>query len=133
MSTTRESSRTLTYWVIPLAAVAIGIAYLVAGIVGGDTAFGVIGLGVMLAAGAAFVVAARWTETARGLMDRRDERISAIDQSATTFAGLCVLAAVLVMFVVEIARGDDGQPYSALGAVGGVAYVASLVWLRFRR
>ncbi len=133
MPTTRESSRTLTYWTIPLTAVSIGIAYLVAGIVGDDTAFGVIGLALMLAVGAVFLVAARWSETARGLMDRRDERITAIDRSATTFAGLCVLAAVLVMFVVEIARGDDGQPYSALGAVGGLAYVASLVWLRFRR
>ena len=46
---------------------------------------------------------------------------------------MCVIAAVLVMFVVEIARGDDGQPYAALGAVGGIAYVASLVWLRSQR
>ncbi len=133
MPTTRESTRTLTYWTIPLTAVAIGIAYLVAGLAGGDTEFGLIGLLVMLAAGAVFVVASRWSETARGLMDRRDERISAIDRSATTFAGLCLLAAVLVVFVVEIARGDDGQPYSALGAVAGGAYVVSLVWLRFRR
>ena len=133
MSTTRESRRTLTYWTIPLTALAIGIAYLVAGLVGGDTAFGVTGLAVMVAAGAVFVVAARWSETARGLMDRRDERITSIDQSATTFAGLCVIAAVLAMFVVEIARGDDGEPYSVLGAVGGLAHVASLVWLRFRR
>ena len=130
---TRESTRTLTYWTIPLTAVAIGIAYLVAGLAGDDPEFGVIGLLVMLAAGAVFLVAARWSETARGLMDRRDERISAIDRSATLFAGGCLLAAVLVMFVVEIARGDDGQPYSALGAIAGVAYVVSLVWLRFRR
>ncbi|MDZ5622317.1 hypothetical protein SFC88_15855 [Nocardioides sp. HM23] len=130
---TRESQRTLTYWIVPATAVAIGIAYLVAGLVGDDTAFAVTGLLTMLAAGVVFVVAARWSETARGLLDRRDERITSIDRSATMFAGMCVIAAVLVMFVVEIARGNDGDPYSALGAVGGLAYVASLVWLRFRR
>ena len=80
-----------------------------------------------------FLLASRWSETARGLMDQRDERIRAIDGSATMFAGMTAIAAVFVMFVVEIARGDDGQPYSALGAIAGVAYVASLVWLRFRR
>jgi hypothetical protein len=37
------------------------------------------------------------------------------------------------MFVVEIARGHSGMPYAALGAVGGVAYLAALVWLRLRR
>ncbi|KAA1426512.1 hypothetical protein [Nocardioides antri] len=130
---TRESPRTLTYWIVPLTAAAIGVAYLVAGLVGDDPGFGVTGLLVMLAAGAAFLVASRWSETARGLMERRDERINAIDQSATTFAGLCVIAAVLAMFVVEVARGNDGQPYAALGAVAGAAYVGSLVWLRFRR
>ena len=36
-------------------------------------------------------------------------------------------------FMVEIARGQDGMPYAALGAVAGVAYVAALVWGRLRR
>ena len=130
---TRESERTLTYWIVPATAVAIGIAYLVAGLVGGDTAFAVTGLLAMVAAGAAIVISARWSETARGLLDKRDERITAIDRSATTFSGLALILAVLVMFVVEVARGDDGQPYAALGAIAGLAYVASLVWLRFRR
>ena len=130
---TRESQRTLTYWVVPATAVAIGIAYLIAGIIGGDTTFAVTGLVAMVLAGAVLVVAARWSETARGLLDRRDERITAIDRSATTFSGMCLILAVLAMFVLEIARGDDGQPYAALGAVAGAAYVVSLVWLRFRR
>lgn len=130
---TRESERTLTYWIVPATAVAIGIAYLVAGLVGGDTTFAVTGLLAMVATGAAIVLAARWSETARGLLDKRDERITAIDRSATTFSGLCLILAVLAMFVVEVAQGRDGMPYSALGAVAGVAYLVSLVWLRFRR
>jgi hypothetical protein len=46
---------------------------------------------------------------------------------------MVVLLTVLVMFVVEIARGEDGSPYSELGALGGLTYVVSMVWLRYRR
>ena len=34
--------------------------------------------------------------------------------------------------MVEIARGEDGMPYSALGAVGGVPYVVIVLVLRRR-
>jgi hypothetical protein len=48
-------------------------------------------------------------------------------------AGTSVLAAALAMFVVEIARGQDGSPYYQLAAIGGVTYVIALVVFRFRR
>jgi hypothetical protein len=40
--------------------------------------------------------------------------------------------AVAGAFVYEIARGQDGQPYALLGFVFAVAYVAALLWLRWR-
>ena len=132
MSTTDKVSPA-TRWAVPGVAALAGVAYLVAGILGDDVSFGVFGLVLMLGAGGAFVLAARWSETAAGLRDRTDERINDIDRSASLTAGMVVLLAVLVMFVVEIARGEDGSPYSELGALGGVTYVASLTWLRFRR
>ena len=132
MTETRQVPRR-TRWAIPVTAVVFGVAYLVAGIAGGDPAFGVFGLLVMLAVAGAFVVAARRSETVAGLIDRRDERINSIDRDASLVAGMAVLLAVLVMFVVELAQGRDGLPYAALGAVGGVAYVAALVVLRMRR
>jgi hypothetical protein len=46
---------------------------------------------------------------------------------------MAILLAVLVMFMVEFARGNSGSPYYQLGALGGVAYLVSLVWLRLRR
>ena len=133
MSTHDKATPLTTRWAVPGVAVIAGLAYLVAGVLGDDLSFGVVGLAVMLAVGVVFVVAARWSETAAGLRDRTDERINAIDRSASLTAGMTVLLVVLVMFVVEIARGEDGSPYSQLGAVGGVTYVVSLVWLRFRR
>jgi hypothetical protein len=128
-----HSHRPSVRWVVPLTAVAIGIAYFVAGLLGGNLVFGVAGLLLMLATALVFVVAARRSETVAGLMDRKDERINAIDAGASLFAGMTVLVAVLVMFVVEIARGRDGSPYDVLAAIGGVSYVSSLVYLRFRR
>jgi hypothetical protein len=87
----------------------------------------------MTATGAALLVLSRFSETVAGLLDRRDERINRIDTDATTFAGLAVIVAVIVGFVVEIAQGKDGSPYSMLGAIGGVAYLAALVFFRPRR
>jgi uncharacterized membrane protein len=128
-----NEARWLTRWSTPIVAAVIGICYLVAGFAGGDPAFGWFGLGLMLSVGLAFVLLSRRSEMVAGLADRRDERINAMDRDATLVAGMAVVLAVLVMFVVEIARGQDGSPYYQLGALGGVAYVAALVWLRLRR
>ena len=118
---------------IPGFAVLCGVGYLVAGWIGGDRGFGLQGLGIMLAVAVAFLVLSRTSETVAGLLDRRDERINGIDKDATVFAGMTLICAVLIGFVVEIARGQDGMPYAALGALAGVAYVLALIVQRIRR
>ena len=120
-------------WGTPLLAVVMGLAYLVTGWIGDDLHFGLVGLLIMVGLAAALLLGGRFSETVAGLLDRRDERINSIDNQATGFAGMAVILAVLVGFVVEIARGQDGSPYSALAAIGGVSYVVALVALRFRR
>ena len=40
--------------------------------------------------------------------------------------------AVIVAFLVEVARGHDGMQYAWLGAVAGLAYLTAIVVLRFR-
>jgi hypothetical protein len=119
-------------WLIPVTALAIGLGYLVSGIAGGRPGFGVLGLVLMLAVALGFVLSARWSETVEGLVSRRDERINSLDQRATLFAGLVLIVAVIVMFMVQIARGESGTPYYQLGALAGVAYVGALGYLRFR-
>ncbi|WP_435747171.1 hypothetical protein [Nocardioides sp. SYSU DS0663] len=133
MSTREKTTPVMIRWAVPGVAVIAGLAYLVAGVMGDDLTFGLVGLGVMLAVALVFVAASGWSETAAGLRDRTDERINQIDQSASLAAGMTVLLAVLAMFVVEIAQGEDGSPYYQLGALGGVTYLVTLVWLRFRR
>ena len=34
--------------------------------------------------------------------------------------------AIIVAFIVEVARGQDGTPYSWLGAIGGLSYLIAL-------
>lgn len=120
-------------WGTPLVSVAIGVAYLIAGWMGGDRQFGVFGLAVMSAVAVIMLVTGRFSETVAGLLDRRDERINMIDDRATLFAGIVVLAAVIVGFIVEIAQGQDGSPYYQLGALGGISYLTGLLVMRFRR
>ena len=110
----------------------MGVVYLVALSVAGNPVYGVLAFAVMVAFSAALLLARRRSETVRGLLDHRDERISAIDLRATAITALAMIAVVLVAFVVQIARGQSGWPYSMLGFVGGVSYVAAVIYLRIR-
>lgn len=128
-----DTKTNLQRWYVPAVATLIGVAYLIAGVVGDDLRFGVFGLLLMLGVAGAMLLASRRSETVKGLLDRQDERIRSIDNDATMFAGTAVIIAVIVGFVIEIARGQDGVPYAVLGAIGGVAYVGALIVLRLRR
>jgi hypothetical protein len=123
---------TRSKWFLPAFAVALGIVMFVAQLVGGSLAGALWSFGVMTVFAAVVLLGGR-SETIRGLRgDGRDERFRQLDIHATALAGLAVIVAVVVAFLVEVARGHDGQPYAWLGAVGGVAYVAADVALRLR-
>jgi hypothetical protein len=64
--------------------------------------------------------------------DGRDERFRQIDLAATAIAGLVVITAIIVAFIVEVARGHSGQPYTWFDAPAGLAYLAAVVALRVR-
>ncbi len=119
-------------WVTPAVGLIIGIAYLGAGWAGGHPVFGLVGFGIMAVFSLGLLLVARRSETVRGLLDRRDERIAAIDLQATAVAGGVLIVAIIAAFVVEIARGQDGAPYYWLGAVAGVTYVLAVLLLRLR-
>jgi hypothetical protein len=100
--------------------------------IGGDAGSGLGSLGIMTAFGAVVLFGGR-SETIRGLRgDGRDERFRQIDIHATAIAGLAVITAIIIAFVVELARGHNGSPYAWLGAVGGVAYLVAIVVFRLR-
>ena len=135
MSTARQemsTDRNMRRWAAPLVGLTIGIAYLIAAWVSGNPVLGLEMFAIMLLFTGGMVLAARRSETVKGLLDGRDERITSIDLKATAFAGGVVLITIIGAFVVEIARGEDGMPYTWLGALGGVSYIGAIIALRMR-
>jgi hypothetical protein len=119
-------------WFLPAFSVAMGFVLLGAGIVGDHAGDGLFALGVLTAFGAVVLLGGR-SETIRGLRgDGRDERFQAIDMRATLASGSALLIAVLVAYIVSVANGHDGSPYSWLAAIAGLVYLASVAWLRIR-
>ena len=123
---------TKTKWFLRLFAVALGLVMLAAQWVGGNPGSGLVTLGILTAFGTLILLGGR-SETIRGLRgDGRDERFRTIDVHASALAGLVVITAIIIGFVVEIARGHDGNPYGWLGAVAGIAYLVAIAVLRIR-
>ena len=128
--TTRTKRR--SYWATMALGGVIGIVYLIGFAAGGKPLLGVGALAVMVAFSGALVLVGRRSETVRGLLDHRDERISAIDLRATAVTALALIAVILIGFVVSIARGGSGWPYDMIGFVGGLAYLGAVVFFRAR-
>ena len=129
----KDCSRfTRSRWFMLALCVALGGVVLLASWLGGSLASGLIGLAVLTGFGL-FISLASGSETIRGLRgDGRDERFAQIDLRATAATGMVLIIAVIVAFLVEIARGHDGSPYTWLGALAGIAYVAAIAFQRWR-
>jgi hypothetical protein len=120
-------------WALPLFSLLLGLVILGAFALGGNVDQGLGGLGVMAATGLIFLIGGQRSETLRGLRgDGRDERFALIDMKATALAGQALILAVIVGWLVEIAQGNDGNPYGLLGALAGVVYIVAVVALRVR-
>jgi len=119
-------------WFLPLFAVALGFIMWGASWAGGHPVQGAVSFGIMAAFGAVFVFGGR-SETIRGMRgDGRDERWAMIDLRATALAGLAVIVAVIVGFLIEIAHGRSGWPYTMLGAIAGLVYLLAFLAGRWR-
>ncbi len=131
---TRDSSRAFarSRWFILATCLFLGGVSVLVSWLGGQIASGLIGLAVLACFGL-FIAVAGGSETIRGLRgDGRDERFALIDLRATAAAGQALIVAVIVGWLVEIARGHSGSPYDWLGAVGGLAYALAVGFQRWR-
>jgi hypothetical protein len=123
---------TKSKWFVPLLSVILGLVVFAAQWVGGDPGSGLVSFGIMAGFGALILLGGR-SETIRGLRgDGRDERFRMIDIHATALAGLAVILAIIVAFIVELAKGHTGNPYGWLGAIGGITYLVAIVVFRIR-
>ncbi len=126
------AGRRQSKWVVPVFSLALGFVFLGIQWSNGDPVGGLVSFAIIAGFGAVILFGGR-SETIRGLRgDGRDERFRQMDVNATAFAGLVVITCILVGFFVELARGQDGNPYGPLGAAAGLAYIASVVWQRLR-
>jgi hypothetical protein len=122
-----------TRWFMPAFCVLLAALIFAAFAIGGNTGEGAISAAVLLLLGAVFFFGARRSETLAGLGGPgRDERWAQIDIHATALAGVVLVLVIIGAWLVEIAQGHDGSPYGQLGAVGGLAYVAAVLFLRRR-
>ena len=123
---------TRTKWFLPAFCVVLGVVVLAAQWIGGDPRGGLYSLALMTGFGLLVLFGGR-SETVRGLRgDGRDERFRMIDLSATAFAGIVLISVIIVLWLVELARGHDGNPYGLLGAVGGLSYLGAIAFMRWR-
>ena len=131
---TKDCSRGIarSKWFLPSFSLGLGLVMLAVSWLGGHPGAGVISFGVLAVFGL-FVLAAGRSETIRGLRgDGRDERFAMIDLRATALAGLTVIIALIVAWLIAIARGQSGGPYDWLCAIGGLAYLIAIGLLRWR-
>ena len=123
---------TRSKWFLPLFAVVLGLLVFVAQWIGGNPGSGLVSFAILAGAGLLLLLGGR-SETVRGLRgDGSDERFRRMDIHATALAGLAVILAVIVAFLVELARGHDGSPYTWLGAIAGITYIAAIITFRIR-
>jgi hypothetical protein len=123
---------TSSKWLLPTFALALGVVVFVAQWIGGSPSSGLVSLAILAGFGLLILIGGR-SETVRGLRgDGRDERFRQIDIHATAIAGTVVISAIIVAFIVEVARGHSGSPYTWLGAIAGLAYLAAVIVLRLR-
>ena len=121
---------TRSRWWLPLVSVFLGVTCFVAFWIGGERGSAWFALALMSGIGVLALVGGRF-DMVRGLRgDGRDEYWERIDVHATALAGYVVILAIIGMCLWEWGNGRDGAPYTQLGALAGVSYLAALAVLR---
>jgi hypothetical protein len=120
-------------WWLPAFSLLLGAVMLAAFAIGGEPGDGAQAFAVMAAIAALFGFGSRRSETLGGLGGPgRDERWAMIDLRATALAGMVLITVVIGAWLYEIASGEDGSPYSQLGAIAGLAYMLAVAAGRLR-
>ena len=118
---------------VPVTALVLGIVAWIALAVGGDPRSGAVSFAILAAYGAAVYLLASRSDVARVLVgDAPDERYRAIELRAVAAVGIVLIACVIAGFLWEQAHGRSGMPFTLMGAVAGLTYLAGVVYGRLR-
>jgi hypothetical protein len=126
------TSNTRSRFFLPAVCLALGAAMAGAQVIGGHPGEAAFSCALFAAIAAALLLGGR-SETVRVVRgDQPDERWRMHDLRATAFTGLVLILVIIGAWLVEIARGQDGSPYAALGAIAGLVYLGAVIALRVR-
>jgi hypothetical protein len=133
MTSRRSCAIVKSRWYLPALTVALGLPLAAALWIGGHPGVGVTAIVIMAVFAIVLLIAGPRSETIRGLGGSdRDERFAMIDLRATAFSGVAVTVALVIAWMVSVATGHSGSPYDWLCVVVGLAYLAGVVYLRWR-
>jgi len=119
-------------WFTPAILLGLGIVIFAVSWLGGQFRGGLISLAITAAVALVFLLLTSRSETVRGLTVGRDERFAQLDLRATALAGLVVLLATVVAWLVAVAHRQNGHPYDWLVATFGLAYLLAFAFFRWR-
>ncbi len=117
-------------WLFSLVPVGLGAVILAAEATNGDLAEGLVWFAVLAVLGALLAFGGRFEAVRLARGDGEDERDAMINTRAMAAVGTVLTIVLTGAIVFQLARGDDPSPYTQIMAVGGAAYVASLLVLR---
>jgi hypothetical protein len=111
----------------------LGALFFAASAMGGQPTVGLGMFAVMALWSGFLVVFGGRSETVGALSGRPvDERFASFNVAATAVAGTVALLVAIIGFLWATARGENGDDFAVVAAAGGIAYLAALLWLRWR-
>lgn len=129
----REAQIMTRRLVVPATAVILGAAAWAAQAIGGDFRGGAVSFAIMAVYALVVFAFSTRSDVASVLAGSpRDERYRAIDQRSLAATGVVLILYVIGGFLWEQAHGRGGMPFTLMGAVAGVTYLAAIVYGRLR-
>jgi hypothetical protein len=118
---------------MPVLGLLTGALLFVASAIGGQPVLGLGMFAVMVIYSAVLVVFGGRSETIGVLGGRPvDERLASFNIRATAVAGTVAIIVAIVGFLWSIARGQSGSDFAVVAAAAGIAYLAAILWFRWR-
>ena len=120
-------------WGMPALGLFLGVLLFVASAIGGQPVLGLGMFAVMAIYSAVLVVFGGRSETIGVLGGRPvDERFASFNIVATAVAGTVAIIVAIIGFLWSIAHGQSGNDFAVVAAAAGIAYLAAILWLRWR-